>query len=253
MMDEETKVEVLYGDDIWKFASGHEVKDDKKSVEVEKEIILNPQWADYDWTDWAEYWHISLEQTRINFEKTDDEGKNIFISCNQTIQKQVAAKRQELAKQEADRVKYQEYLKQFAAEKKAKAVARSLCENTTSFKQQPRDKSEAKRHALYQEIMRQESGIDELKAITHQFTANNEDYMSDMKRLIDSACYTLETSSVNSRQAQRESQIYQTVFATLASRFESQHDVMIQSSNRTRRDIEDKIDNLSRERNNLPW
>ncbi|GFH41953.1 hypothetical protein Hs30E_05040 [Lactococcus hodotermopsidis] len=144
-------------------------------------------------------------------------------------------------------------MKKFAAEKKEKAVPTSLFENTTSYKQQPKDNIEAKRNALYQEIMRQESDIDELKGMTNKLTQNNENFISDIRRNIDNARSIFENSQLNSRQAQGENEIYQSVYANLKSRFEIQNEKIRQSSNRTRRDIEDKIDNLSRERNNLPW
>jgi hypothetical protein len=238
-------------DDSWTSFFNPDLEDEPKKVE--EKIIENPQWENYDWTDWAEYWNISIERTRLNFEEADEAEKVSLIYANQTIHEQAEEKRQKLAKQEADRVKYQEYLKKFAAEKKAKAVSTSLFENTTSYRQQPKDKSEARRHALYQEIMRQESGIDELKGMTNKFTQNNENFILDIRRNMDKARYILENSQSNSRQAQRENEIYQGVYANLKSRFETQNEVIGQSSNRTRRDIEDKIDNLSRERNNLPW
>ena len=102
-------------------------------------------------------------------------------------------------------------------------------------------------------MMRQESDIDELKGMTNKFTENNENFISDIRRNMDNARYIFENSQLNSRQAQHENEIYQSVYANLKSRFETQNEVINQSSNRTRRDIEDKIDNLSRERNNLPW
>lgn len=249
-MVKETAKKGLF-DDFWTISPEPDLVNDTKKVE--EEPIENPRWEEYDWTDWADFWNISIERIRLNFEKADEKEKISLIFENRTIHEQAEEKRQKLAKQEADRVKYQESFKKFAAEKKEKAVLTSLFENTTSYRQQPKDKSEAKRNALYQEIMHQESDIDELKGMTNKFTQNNENFISDIRRNMYNARYILENSQLNSRQAQCENEIYQGVYANLKSRFETQNEMISQSSNRTRRDIEDKIDNLSRERNNLPW
>ena len=249
-MVKETAKKGLF-DDAWTSFFNPDLEDEPKKVK--EEPIENPRWEDYDWTDWADFWNISVERTRLNLEEADEEEKVSLIYANRTIHEQAEEKRQKLAKQEADRVKSQELMKEIAAKKKEKAVSTSLFENTTSYRQQPKDKSEARRHALYQEMMRQESDIDELKGMTNKFTENNENFISDIRRNMDNARYIFENSQLNSRQAQHENEIYQGVYANLKSRFETQNEVINQSSNRTRRDIEDKIDNLSRERNNLPW
>lgn len=102
---------------------GNDFDDVEEEKPIEQEIITNPKWEDYDWQDWAEFWRISIEETKINFENAEtEEDKISLIRANQTIQKQAEEEREKLAKREAEKAKYQAYLKECAAEKKSTAI-----------------------------------------------------------------------------------------------------------------------------------
>ena len=62
-------------DDSWTSFFNPDLEDEPKKVE--EKIIENPQWENYDWTDWAEYWNISIERTRLNFEEADEAEKTV--------------------------------------------------------------------------------------------------------------------------------------------------------------------------------
>lgn len=225
----------------------------EEPVPVEAAIIENPQWADYDWTDWANYWGISIEQTRINFETSNDESKVNYVLANQIIQKEAEEKRQALAKGKAEKAAHQAYLKKVAAEKNEKQNTTSLFE-ATSYRQTSQDKSEAKRHALYQEILSQESSLDDLSSMSHKLTENKENFISDLRRTMDETRYVLEEKAhFNTSHAQNKNDSYQRLSATLSARAENRDEIMTETVRTTRRELEDKIDLLNRERNNLPW
>lgn len=233
---------------------GNDFDDVEEEKPIEQEIITNPKWEDYDWQDWAEFWRISIEQTKINFENAEtEEDKISLIRANQTIQKQAEEEREKLAKREAEKAKYQAYLKECAAEKKAQQFT-SLFENTTSYSPTPKDKSETKRYELSQEIRRKESDIDDLRHLTNKFQEENDYFLSGFKRDMDETHQVLEQNSqFDTRQAQRNYEIYQGVQAKIKSKTQAQLETLETSTRSTRQTLEGSIDRLHRERNNLPW
>ena len=233
---------------------GNDFDDVEEEKPIEQEIITNPKWEDYDWQDWAEFWRISIEETKINFENAEtEEDKISLIRANQTIQKQAEEEREKLAKREAEKAKYQAYLKECAAEKKAQQPT-SLFENTTSYRHAPKDKSETKRYELSQEIRRKESDIDDLRHLTNKFQEENDYFLSGFKRDMDETHQVLEQNSqFDTRQAQRNYEIYQGVQAKIKSKTQAQLKTLETSTRSTRQTLEGSIDRLHRERNNLPW
>ena len=69
-MVKETAKKGLF-DDAWTSFFNPDLEDEPKKVK--EEPIENPRWEDYDWTDWADFWNISVERTRLNFEEADEE------------------------------------------------------------------------------------------------------------------------------------------------------------------------------------
>ena len=205
-------------------------------------------WYHEEGFDYYELVDATDEELKENFEL----GGGFF---DQTLEDYIAVYR----KKEAEKLKKleeraqkarEEALKHPSSQQEAQPEIKSLF---SPPKSPPKDVNADKRAEYAQKIMRREDAIDALRNLEGNFQERNEQFISDAGHYFEESEEYFYNTRSSSRRSQWQQNALQDTYSHLKDLTNQQHETLEASCRTARREMEDEIDALHKERNALPW